>query len=85
MNDPKKSTDANPGHDDFGFTATVNHAALDGEADTHTVDDVCPRSVPASGTRDPYPDGGILDKGCGRQKANGTFGLPVTVDLYLRR
>ena len=82
MNDPAKTTLTNPGHDDFVFTASVNHAALDGQADTHTVDDVCPRIVTLPGATDPYPNNKILDKGCGRPRADGTFGDPVTADLY---
>jgi hypothetical protein len=39
---------------DFEFTAVVNHAAIDGQADTTPANDVCPR--PASGT----------DKGCAK-------------------
>jgi len=82
INDAVKSTATKPGHEDYQYLVTLNHAALDGQADTHAVDDVCPRSVVPPGVRDPYPGGTILDKGCGKQKADGTFGLPVTVDLF---
>src|SRR5262249_36773581 len=85
LNDPAKSTPADPGHDDYQYLATVNHEALDGQADTHTIDDVCPRSVAPPFLLDPYPDGTIKDKGCGRQKADGTFGDPVLTDLFQMR
>lgn len=49
------------GHEDYRYSAGVNHAALDGQGDTHTADDICPRS--ALGL-DPNPDGKIKDKGC---------------------
>ena len=35
-------------HEDFRFVATVNHAAIDGNADTMPVNDVCPRPVNAT-------------------------------------
>ena len=38
-NDPAKGVH----HADYSYTATVNHEALDGEADTHPEDDSCPR------------------------------------------
>ncbi|MEI6085531.1 MAG: HYR domain-containing protein, partial [Verrucomicrobiota bacterium] len=38
-NDAEKGTS----HQDFRFTATVNHAAIDGNADTAPANDVCPR------------------------------------------
>jgi hypothetical protein len=41
-NDPLKSTVASPGHEDFGYTARVNHGAF-GNADTTPSNDVCPR------------------------------------------
>ncbi|MGH7965596.1 MAG: hypothetical protein ACRERD_27915, partial [Candidatus Binatia bacterium] len=60
VNDPLKST-GTVAHDDYAYTATVNHAVLDGQADTHTADDMCPRA--ALGT-DPNPDGKLKDTGC---------------------
>jgi uncharacterized repeat protein (TIGR01451 family) len=39
-NDPAKGA----GHEDYRYTATVDHAALDREADTHPADDSCPRA-----------------------------------------
>jgi uncharacterized repeat protein (TIGR01451 family) len=82
INDPERSTGSDPGHDDYVYTARVTRSVLDGEADSHPVDDVCPRSVTPPGVIDPYPDGTIIDKGCGRAKADGTFGDPVVTDLY---
>lgn len=60
VNDPLKSTPLAP-HEDYRYEATVNYAALDGNPDTHTADDHCPRA--ALGT-DPNPDGKLKDKGC---------------------
>jgi Subtilase family len=56
-NDPAKGA----GHQDYSYTATVNHEALDGNPDTHPEDDSCPRDP--LGTV-PNPDGKIKDKGC---------------------
>ncbi|MCG3149727.1 MAG: hypothetical protein PCFJNLEI_03192 [Verrucomicrobiae bacterium] len=42
------------GHEDYRFTAQVNHAVIDGNPDTTPTNDTCPR--PASGT----------DKGCAK-------------------
>ena len=42
VNDPAKG----PGHQDFSYIATVNHAALDGNADTHPEDDVLGAATP---------------------------------------
>ncbi|MGH8010821.1 MAG: hypothetical protein ACREQ3_27860, partial [Candidatus Binatia bacterium] len=44
-NDPLKSSKKEPGHEDYSYTATVNHAVLDGNADTHPADDICPRTA----------------------------------------
>jgi len=69
-----------PGHQDFSCVARVNHAALDGNADTHPECDVCPRAPVA----EPNPDGKIKDKGCGGSMGRGIFGNPVLIDLFLR-
>lgn len=82
-NDRAKSTPTNPGHEDYRYTATVNHAALDGEADSHPADNTCPRD----GTPpfvDPNPDGKIKDKGCGGQKADKTLGADVLTDVVVK-
>jgi len=84
VHDPAKSSARDPGHEDYRFVATVDHAALEGEADTHPEDDVCPRVVAPPFVVDPYPDGSIKDKGCGKQKRDGTLGDPITTDLWVR-
>jgi hypothetical protein len=83
-NDAAKSTDANPGHDDYSVTARVQRAALGGGPDTHPADDICPRSVTPPFVIDPNPDGTIKDKGCGKKKADKTFGDPVLVDVIVK-
>src|SRR5205085_264766 len=74
--DPLKGS----GHEDFSYFARVNHAALDGQADTHPDCDVCPRAPVA----EPNPDGKIKDKGCGTPVGHGLFGGPVLTDLFLK-
>ena len=72
-NDPAKSTTADPGHDDFTYSAQVDLAALSGHADGHPVDDTCPREPLPTG-RDPNPDGSIRDRGCRHwYKASGVL------------
>lgn len=62
VNDPAKSTVNDPGHEDYTYTATVDHSALDGGlSDDHPADDSCPRDPLGI---DPNPDGKINDKGC---------------------
>lgn len=80
-NDPARGV----GHEDYRYVATVSLPALPGgEADDHPVDDVCPRNALATpGHRDPYPDGSIVDKGCGARKPDGTFGADVKTDVYV--
>jgi len=82
--DARKSTKKDPGHEDFSYTAHVDHAALDDNADTHTADDDCPRSVTPPFEIEPNPDGTIKDKGCGNPKGDGTFGNPVLTDVVVR-
>lgn len=61
-NDPLKSTAKDPAHEDYAYTATVEHSALNGGlADDHPADDSCPRAP--FGT-DPYPNGKLKDLGC---------------------
>jgi hypothetical protein len=59
--DPMKGA----GHEDFSYRAVVHHAALDGNPDTHTADDDCPRAALPGGV-DPNPDPNkpLKDKGC---------------------
>ena len=83
LNDPQRSTRSDPGHEDYTFTATVTHAALDEKADTHTVDDLCPRSATPPYI-DPYPYGSTKDRGCGAPKSDRTFGGPVSTDLFFK-
>jgi hypothetical protein len=78
-NDPAKGV----GHEDFSLRAEVKHEALGG-ADSHPADDVCPRSVTPPFAIDPYPDGKIKDKGCGKKKADTTLGDPVLIDLIVK-
>lgn len=60
---------ANPGGTpDWAFSATVNHAALDGIADDDPTDDVCPRASSAS------------DRGCGVIGPDDAR-LPPTTDV----
>jgi DNA-binding beta-propeller fold protein YncE len=68
------------GHEDYSFTARVDHTAIGG-GDAHVLDDVCPRSVPAGGLVDPFPEGKLVDKGCGTKKPDKTFGAPVLTDV----
>ena len=75
-NDPVKGA----GHEDYSFMARVDHTGLGG-GDAHVLDDVCPRSVPAGGGVDPFPDGTLIDKGCGTKKPDKTFGAPVLTDV----
>jgi len=83
VNDPVASTPKNPNHSDYRFIARVNHAALDGKADTDPSDDICPRSVPPPGWIDPDPDGKIRDKGCGGKKPDGTYGADILIDMVV--
>ncbi len=57
---------------DWSFSMTLDHAALDGNADEDTSDDVCPRQ--------PAGD----DKGCGK-KISGGARIEPTVDVDDRR
>src|SRR4030095_6052369 len=77
-NDPLPSGDGT--HSDFLYVASAHREVIDGEADVHPEDDVCPRSVPPPFVVDPYPDQKIKDKGCGKKKPDKTFGAPVLTD-----
>ena len=79
-NDAGNSTPRTPGHDDFRVSASLDHSAL-GSADAHPDDDGCPRSVAPPGVIDPYPDGKILDKGCGTREPDGTLGGAIVIDV----
>ncbi len=82
--DPAKSSTKDPGHEDFRYLATAHHDVIDGNADMHPVDDVCPRSVTPPFEIDPDPDGTIKDKGCGLKKPDGTFGADVLTDVVVQ-
>jgi hypothetical protein len=82
-NDPAKSSPRDPGHEDFRYTAVVNHAALDGEADVHLADDICPRDLEPPGV-DPNPDGTIKDPGCGNRKPDRTLGADILTDVIFK-
>ncbi|MBI2877535.1 MAG: SBBP repeat-containing protein [Candidatus Tectomicrobia bacterium] len=79
-NDPLASSAHDPDHWDYRYSARVDHAALDGEADTHPADDGCPRA----GVVEPNPDGTIQDKGCGNKKPDGTLGADVLTDIVVK-
>jgi len=82
-NDPSKSSTKDPGHEDFRYLATVNHAALDGQADIDPNDDICPRDMAPSGI-DPYPDGTIKDSGCGNKRPDRSLGADVLTDVVFK-
>jgi hypothetical protein len=82
-NDPARGA----GHEDFRYLATVNHAALDGQVDTHAACDTCPRP-PLAGDVDSNPDPRkpLKDKGCGnKDKATGQFGADVLTDVFIKQ
>jgi hypothetical protein len=83
--DPLKTTKSNPGHEDYRLIATVDHSALDGQADADPIDDICPHSVEPPFRIDPNPDGTLKDKGCGAKKSDGTFGADVLIDVVDKR
>jgi hypothetical protein len=81
-NDPAKGA----GHEDFRYLATVNHAAIDGNADTHTADDNCPRApLPDGVDPNPDPDKPLKDKGCGnKDKVTKQVGADVLTDVVIK-
>jgi hypothetical protein len=62
-NDPAKFDKKTGEGGDYEFTVHVNHAALDGQADTMPANDDCPR--------DPNP--ATKDKGCGGKGPEGAL------------
>lgn len=71
-NDPLASTKTET-HADYRYSVTVNHAALDGNADTTTSNDTCPRD----------PSGN--DPGCGaKDKETGELGADVLTDAVVK-
>jgi len=84
--DLAKSSRRDPGHEDFSYQAHANHAAIDGNADTHTDCDVCPRG-PLPGGVDPNPDPThpLKDKGCGnKDPITKLLGADVKTDVVLK-
>lgn len=78
---PANSSDSTRG--DYSYSATVHRDVLDGSADIHDEDDVCPRDAPAGGVDSLPPPKGVKDKGCGAKKVDRTFGAPVVTDVVL--
>ena len=80
-NDPLKGV----GHEDYRYLATVHHEAIDGNADTHTADDTCPRPPLPSGV-DPNPDPNkpLKDNGCGGKFPDGSIGADVKTDVFVK-
>lgn len=81
-NDPAK-TGKSEDHGDYTMSARVHHAALGG-GDAHPDDDHCPRQVPPPGVPDAFPNGKIVDRGCGTKKPDKTFGGDVVVDVTVK-
>lgn len=75
-NDGGKGT----GREDYQVHAQVYQSALGG-IDAHGADDSCPRDPLGV---DSYPDGTILDKGCGEKKADKTLGGSVLIDVVTK-
>jgi hypothetical protein len=78
---PANSSDSTRG--DYSYSATVHREVLDGSADIHDEDDVCPRDALPGGVDSLPPPNGIKDKGCGAKKADRTLGAPVVTDVVL--
>ena len=72
------------GPEDFTVSARVDADAL-GEIAAPAADDDCPRQVAPPGVHDPFPDGKLVDKGCGAKKDDKTLGDPVTIDVIDKR
>lgn len=83
-NDPARTTIKSGNHNDYSYTASVNHAILDGNADSHPADDVCPRTVTAPYEIDPVSNGTIKDRGCGAQLKDKTFGGDILTDIIVK-
>ena len=78
---PANSSDTTRG--DYSFSASVHHDVIDGSADIHDDDDVCPRDALPGGVDSLPPPKGIKDKGCGAKKPDGSLGAPVVTDVVL--
>jgi hypothetical protein len=77
-NDPTKGA----GHEDFTVSVTVDQSALGG-TDAHALDDTCPRTI-SPPVKDPFPDGKIVEKGCGASKPGGGIGGPILIDVVVK-
>lgn len=65
---------------DYVAEAAVDRSVIDGELDQVTANDVCPRTAPA-----PFvPEYLVPERGCGEERADGTFGDPVVVHVVER-
>jgi glucose/arabinose dehydrogenase len=69
--------------DTYAYSAALFHEAIDGQADTHTADDFCPRPPLPFGV-DPNPDNKVKDKGCGAKIPGGDRGGPVTTEVIVK-
>jgi len=81
--DPEK-TKGQQFHGDYSWSALVDHAAIDGQADQHVDDDECPRNAAAPYDFDHYPDGTIKDKGAGSKLPDKTLGGQVFTDVVVK-
>ncbi|MGD0651763.1 MAG: hypothetical protein ABSA97_11605, partial [Verrucomicrobiia bacterium] len=68
-------------HNDYRYIATVHHGAIDGNADTFSADDTCPRD-PLVGV--PLGTGTTADKGCGGKNPDGTLGADILTDVVVK-
>jgi hypothetical protein len=66
---------------DYSHTATVHHDVLDGNADTHAADDVCPHARLPGGHDPNPPSKGTTDNGCGARISKTAFGNPVVTNV----
>jgi len=78
---PANNSDSTRG--DYSYSATVHRDVLDGSADIHDEDDVCPRDALPGGVDSLPPPKGISDKGCGAKKPDRSLGAPVVTDVTL--
>ncbi len=73
------------GNEDYSYIARVHHEVLDGNADTHSICDVCPRGPLTDGDPNPDPNKPLKDKGCGnKDKTTGLLGADVKTDVFLK-
>jgi hypothetical protein len=78
---PANKADSTRG--DYSYSATVHRDVLDGSADIHDEDDICPRDALPGGIDSLPPPKGIADKGCGSRKPDRSLGAPVVTDVVL--